>query len=672
MYLEVKEDKNKPNLEEVPSFVELRQQGQNFPEKKADQTREAKSSNLRRTINILVVLLILAGIGFFIWRLIGLSNLYSNFKQVQLTCANLKTSLSEKDLNKLNKNLEDCQKEISTASQKLEQINKSSLNIFKGTTQPLAEVLTAFNNLAGDFKEAAYLLKNLSDNFSGASDQKNKNFDPKLLTQFFEVSQRLEKHNSELKDILNRDNFIIRYLKKKLSPQLEVLEKANTDLRANLANLEIFRKLFGFDREKAYLVVFQNSSELRPTGGFWGSYGILKIKSGSISSFTTDDVYHLDVNCIGQKNMTKPPEVLAKFLKIKEWCLRDANWSPNFPDSANMGQYLYYLESHDTQKLDGVLALTPSLVEDLLSLVGPIKVDDMYFDRENFLSQLQYQVEMGYKQKDITEWNRKDILNQLASQILDKLKGNLSLTTLKDLSEIFQNSLIKKDIMFYANDQAVQNELVKRNWAGTIQDAPDDYLFIVDANLASYKTDLFIDRRVSYRLEKKSKANNDYDLVAHLEIKYQHSGSFDWKTTRYRTYTRIYLPLGSQLISSTGAVLDDKKYTPSKPDVYTEFDKTVFGAFIAIEPKSGGTLTFEYLLPQRIKDSLNQGNYQLVLQKQPGVNQKSLSLSVDLGKKPVKVSQFEADQVLVENKLMVNDLNWLKDYYLRLDYLLDK
>src|SRR3989338_3598117 len=48
------------------------------------------------------------------------------------------------------------------------------------------------------------------------------------------------------------------------------------------------------DVTKKYLVLFQNSSELRPTGGFPGTYAVATFKDGRLDWFLVDDVYNLD------------------------------------------------------------------------------------------------------------------------------------------------------------------------------------------------------------------------------------------------------------------------------------------------------------------------------------------------------------------------------------------
>jgi hypothetical protein len=58
--------------------------------------------------------------------------------------------------------------------------------------------------------------------------------------------------------------------------------------------IEFLSSFTGSSRPKRYLVLFSNSSELRPTGGFPGSYGLLTFENGRVKDFRADDIYNPD------------------------------------------------------------------------------------------------------------------------------------------------------------------------------------------------------------------------------------------------------------------------------------------------------------------------------------------------------------------------------------------
>lgn len=80
--------------------------------------------------------------------------------------------------------------------------------------------------------------------------------------------------------------------------------------------LQVVPRLVGFEEPETYLFLLQNNHELRPTGGFIGTYGILKLQDGEIKEFETDNIYNLDKSTqpILQESA---PEPIAIYLEQK-------------------------------------------------------------------------------------------------------------------------------------------------------------------------------------------------------------------------------------------------------------------------------------------------------------------------------------------------------------------
>ena len=76
----------------------------------------------------------------------------------------------------------------------------------------------------------------------------------------------------------------------------------------------------------------------------------------------------------------------------------------------------------------------------------------------------------------------------------------------------------------------------------------------------------------------------------------------------------------------------DPRRRSGKIDIGNEFDKTYFGAFISVEPGEIKTLSFEYILPQKISKSIAVDLYTLFVQRQPGAEIDSLTLDLDFDK----------------------------------------
>src|SRR3989344_28805 len=95
-----------------------------------------------------------------------------------------------------------------------------------------------------------------------------------------------------------------------------------------------------FPKIKKYLILFQNPSELRPTGGFPGTYGVVTFKDGKLQDLKVDDVYNLD----GQLQELIVPPIQLQHI-TPNWGMRDANWFIDFPTSARKITAFYKKES---------------------------------------------------------------------------------------------------------------------------------------------------------------------------------------------------------------------------------------------------------------------------------------------------------------------------------------
>lgn len=379
--------------------------------------------------------------------------------------------------------------------------------------------------------------------------------------------------------------------------------------------------LLGYPTPKSYLFLFENNTELRPGGGFIGTYGVMKLHSGEIVSLVTDNSYNLDEAAKSLPRLA-PPEPMVRYLKANNWYFRDSNWSPDFPTSANQALTLYKREGGQ-RNLDGVIAVTPSAISALLELVGSIKVDGIEFTPENFTDRLQEHVDRGFLRSGLDESERKDIIGDMTTELVDRLL-RLPVSEWGELFIALGNQLSKKQVLFYMEDSGLQSILVELNWAGALNTAEnEDYLMVVDANLASLKTDPVMRRTYTRAIRFE---NNQ--AVAELTIRYENTGKFDWKTTRYNTYTRVYVPAGAELIESSGAQLREKSNRPGEVTTTTELGKTVFGAFKSIEPGTSSELRLVYRLPGNVLTQVEQNRYVLHWQKQPGMVKPMINLTV--------------------------------------------
>lgn len=438
----------------------------------------------------------------------------------------------------------------------------------------------------------------------------------------------------------------------------------SSNFLSNLSSFSaIIPALAGYPNNSSYLIILQNNNELRPTGGFIGSYGIMEVGLGDIVKLETNDVYHLDMPASLNKSFNiTPPEPIKKYLGVDRWFLRDSNWSPDFPSSAKNIKWFYEQEmlavgrSEELVDLSGVIAITPRVITDLLYITGPIEVEGKQYDKDNLTEALQYEVEMAFREEGRSEWNRKNVIGDIVKEIKIKL-FNIPSDRWQEIIGLFEQNIERKDLMVYLFDDYKREISSKFKWEGEIKKSESDFLMVVDANLAAFKTDRVMDKKITYYLEEEGQS-----LKAKVSINYKNNGWFDWQTTRYRTYTRVYSPLNSSLLKFSGISSGDA-FVLSENKI--DNPKTSFAGFISIEPGQERVLSFEYELPENVVQLLREKKYYLLkLQRQAGNNINEFKASFKFEKEVERVEAQGLVEVNGREVYWTNDLS--RDYDIKI------
>ena len=361
------------------------------------------------------------------------------------------------------------------------------------------------------------------------------------------------------------------------------------------------------------LVFLENPSELRAAGGFLGSYADVTIASGSITNIDVHDVADVDA-AFTQKII--PPKPLQ--LEVSKWRPADANWFFDFPTSAS--QTIAFFEesglyAKTSTTFDGAVAVSPTVVSDLLSLTGPVTVgagkSATTFTADNFLVQIQKIVQNGqatsatYPKQVIGDF-AKAVFAELASSTTAAASMNASgtanvATTSVDIGAVgagntgtastatanvgtglggtglagtgstdlraallamVLNWIANKDVMIYFKDLALQTMVDSYGASGAVYALPQkfngDYLAVVDTNINGGKSDLYVSSTVTYAAQ----INPDGTLSGHLVVARKHNGNkspYSWYKTTNQDYVQIFVPNGTTLTNASGTVL--KKIT---------------------------------------------------------------------------------------------------------------
>lgn len=416
----------------------------------------------------------------------------------------------------------------------------------------------------------------------------------------------------------------------KFSPSVYIAERI-IEKYVEPKNSEIFKlvpQILGFNSPKTYLILLLNNTELRPAGGFIGSYAVVRVENGKINVLVIEGTETLDKKTPTDFKI-EPPKPITDYLGVDRWYFRDSNWDPDFSESVKTAMYLYKGEGGQyADNIDAVIAITPTVVERILELTGPITVQGITFTYSNVTEKLEHEVEYGYYDKGISFQDRKQLLKPFMIELLHKVKSEM-FSNYDQYLQLFSSLAREKHILIDPlNLENVRSSVEKFGWTGNMDKTDSDYIMWVDANLAALKTDHAMERDLTYSIQKQETGN----YIAHAKMHYTHNGSFDWRTTRYLTYVRIFVPDEAELVSVSGAGKKSETLTPEKVDFGVLRDKKWFGVFVSIEPGDQRDVEFTYILPKKITKQIDDELYTLIVQKQAGSIDNGLTLDLNFDK----------------------------------------
>ncbi|MFA6285127.1 MAG: DUF4012 domain-containing protein [Parcubacteria group bacterium] len=465
---------------------------------------------------------------------------------------------------------------------------------------------------------------------------------PSLTDLFLNLRDGIQKSSEELSaaqddlDKVNLDDLPVE-TREQFVQLKSKLPLVNESLKNFLDYSQIFLDVLGYNGPRKYLFLFENNQEMRPTGGFIGSYGILDIGNGRVKKLFVDDIYNPD----GQlKARVIPPAPIQKMSAV--WTMHDANWFPNFPTSAEKVSWFY--EKTGGPTVDGVIAITPELLQDLLAITGPIDMPeyDTTVDAENFIEKTQAEVELNYD-KELNQ--PKKFVADLTPKILDKVMSEKGLVPMLKTLTAFNTALSEKHLLLYSRNYNIQKLISDQKWSGEVLNTDKDYLSVINTNINGFKTDGVIDETIDH----KSEIQSDGSIVDTVSITRKHNGgneNYDWWNKVNGDWMRVAVPGGAKLLEVSGQTREfvppalDYQSLGFKKDpqvqaeedssrideesgtrIYDEDNKTVFANWVYVSPGESVTITYKYALPFRLSfDSLQHpaDSFSVLYQKQSG------------------------------------------------------
>lgn len=477
-----------------------------------------------------------------------------------------------------------------------------------------------------------------------------------------DINQEITKIKSNLNNLkddmglllarLNGDyNWLPNKAKTLLNEKTDQLTKINNEINLMGKMIDILPEILGTDgKKREYMVLFQNESELRATGGFIGSYGMISFQNGKLLNFEVKDVYDAD----GQlKGHVEPPAEIKNYLGEANWFMRDANWNPDFAISA--GDIQWFLDKEINKKVDGVFGINLATAKSIVAVVGEISVPDFKekINKDNLYEQAEYYSETKF----FPGSNQKaSFLGSLGKQLMEEIKGLNSKKQLL-LVQSMIDLLESNEIQLMFNNSTAQTIIKNLGWDGSLfngkcakENCMTDYLYIVESNLGVNKANYFLYRNIEQLVE-----INKQSVGRTIKINYENTAkSSNFPGGDYKNYLRIYLPndvnLSQIIVYDTNNINQKKVYSNEEIKIQEINGKKEIGFLVTVPILSKKTVEISYSSQNSLTDSFSYVNY---IQKQSGFGDTGVVSLVSYpdGWQPLSV---EPQASVVSGKLLFN------------------
>jgi hypothetical protein len=426
-------------------------------------------------------------------------------------------------------------------------------------------------------------------------------------------------------------------------------------MESSLILATVAPELMGSGNPKTYVIMVQNEDELRATGGFISSAGLLIVDQGAIVGLEFMDSYLVDDYL--NKPYDWPPDPLYEFMLLEGFGFRDANFWPDFAASAEkaMELFTYGLEI----PVDGAIAVDQRFVQLLVAATGPLTLpaEEQVVTGDNVIAIMRDSWALQEDQA-AQSWSqeRKSFIGELATVLRQRLEYEPGALDLLAVAASLAEATAGKHLQLYVRDPALATAVAQSSWDGRLLNHPgQDLLMVVDSNVGFNKVNAVVDRSLDYHVTLDANGRRQ----AELAVTYRHNGRAVNEECRqmgfsyrpgityeelvedcYWNYVRVYTPQGSRLVSGSAppvaaASLLSGQAWPGEARLETEIESeavaAVFANFFLLPQGQTLTASFRYELPpDLVQSSQREAYYRLNVPKQAGARSQPVEIQVTL------------------------------------------
>ena len=220
-------------------------------------------------------------------------------------------------------------------------------------------------------------------------------------------------------------------------------------------------EVIGCNGSRTYLIIAQCNAEARATGGFPGAWGTVTVENGqaTLGGFTTIS---------GRRDVTfqLTDEEVALFGADMGVSPGNLNCTPDFPRAASLMAEAW--QAYMGQAVDGVVAMDPVFVQDILTLVGGVTTSDgTVVDGTNaaqiLSSDIYWRLDPEYQDPFFAE---------VAGLVADRVMSDLGALDLGQLLDVVGRDADEGRILFWSKNEAVQSAMSGMNVTGALPNDP--------------------------------------------------------------------------------------------------------------------------------------------------------------------------------------------------------
>lgn len=435
----------------------------------------------------------------------------------------------------------------------------------------------------------------------------------------------------------------------KQQKELKRFQERLVELRKQLVKQQqlqpLLPDLLGLEGKRVYLVVLQDNQELRPTGGFIQAVAVITVNGGQIIDKQVFNASQIDQQMLGA--LDAPAEV-KMLLGEDKLFLRDANWDPDFPTTAE--RVSWFVKEILNKQVDGVIGLNYFLIEDALSVMGEVEVNNYgeIVTAANLYERLNLHAAEEQNQQLVENFQV-----SLLTTLLQKVP-QLSINQQLGLFNVFRRSLEQKQTLISLSSKSQNQTLKTLDWTGSVVEpnCPPEFnsedqrcwvdpVYQVETNVGINKVNPHVTRNVIHQVEiskegVKHQRKINYNNLARSRV---------WPLGEYRVYLRFYLSTGAtqEVVTVDGQELpDDQMYA------YMDHGRKVVAFLLTVPALSEREVLLSYRLNQRLQPG---DAYLLFNQRQPGVEYAGLGINFKLS--PDLRPELVAPQADVQDNMIL-------------------